>query len=114
MRLGEVIILIGVLLLMQNFSTELSKAGLIITGLGCAPIYPSLIHSTPELFGRDRSQSIIGIQMASAYLGNIVMPPLFGFLARFLSLPLFPFYLFLLLIIMAFMHERLRKDAKGE
>ena len=113
-RLGEVIILIGVLLLMQNFSTELSKAGLIITGLGCAPIYPSFIHSTPELFGRDRSQSIIGIQMASAYLGNIVMPPLFGFLARYLGLPLFPYYLFLLLTVMAFMHERLRRNAKGE
>jgi MFS family permease len=99
---------------MQSFSINLSKAGLIITGLGCAPIYPSLIHSTPELFGRGRSQSIIGIQMASAYLGNIVMPPLFGFLARFLGLPLFPYYLFLLLIIMAFMHEKLLKNAKGE
>ena len=113
-RLGEFIILIGVLLLMQNFSTGLSKAGLIISGLGCAPIYPSLIHSTPELFGRDRSQSIIGIQMASAYLGNIVMPPLFGFLARFFGLPLFPFYLFLLLIVMTIMHEKLRRNAKGE
>ena len=112
-RLGEAIILIGILLLMQNFSISLSKAGLIITGLGCAPIYPSLIHSTPELFGRGKAQSIIGIQIASAYLGNIAMPPLFGFLARSLGLPLFPFYLFLLLIVMTLMHERLRRNAKG-
>ncbi len=113
-RLGEAIILAGILLLMQNFSADLSKIGLIVTGLGCAPVYPSLIHSTPELFGRGKSQSIIGIQMASAYLGNIIMPPLFGFLARFLGLSFFPIYLFVLLIAMAIMHGRLRRNAKGE
>lgn len=76
-------------------------------GLGCAPIYPSIIHSTPEHFGADRSQAVIGIQMASAYLGNLAMPPLFGLLANNITPALFPFYLLALLVLMVFMHEQL-------
>ena len=53
-------------------------AGLILIGLGCAPIYPSVIHSTPAHFGADKSQAVIGVEMASAYIGNCLMPPLFG------------------------------------
>ena len=113
-RFGEIIIALGILGLIQPWSDELSLFSLIILGLGSAPIYPSLIHSTPELFGRDASQSIIGVQMASAYVGNILVPPLFGFLAHFLSLNIFPFYLIVLTILMVLMHERLRKNAKGE
>ena len=82
-------------------------------GLGCAPIYPSIIHSTPEHFGADRSQAVIGIQMASAYVGNLAMPPLFGLLANNITPALFPFYLLALLVLMVFMHEQLvRKTSR--
>ena len=85
----------------------LALSGLVLVGLGCAPIYPSIIHSTPEHFGADRSQAVIGIQMASAYLGNLAMPPLFGLLANNITPALFPFYLLALLVLMVFMHEQL-------
>ncbi len=112
-RLGEGIIVIGLLCLLQPWSDTLSLYGLIILGLGSAPIYPSLIHSTPDLFGKDRSQSIIGVQMASAYAGNIMMPPLFGVIARYLGIGLFPYSLCILALLMILMHERLRKRASA-
>lgn len=113
-RLGEGILLLGLLCLVQNRSEILSLYGLVILGLGSAPVYPSLIHSTPQLFGKDRSQSIIGVQMASAYVGNIVMPPLFGLIVRNLGLQLFPFYLTILTVSLILLHERLRKEAGKE
>lgn len=108
-RLGEGIILIGLIMMIQPYSEVLSLISLIVIGLGCAPIYPSLIHAAPILFGRDRSQSIIGVQMASAYVGNICMPPLFGIIAEKLGIGLFPLYIALLLIVMFYMHETLIK-----
>ena len=108
-RLGEGIILIGLIMMIQPYSEILSLISLIVIGLGCAPIYPSLIHAAPILFGRDRSQSIIGVQMASAYVGNICMPPLFGIIAEKLGIGLFPLYIALLLIVMIYMHETLVK-----
>ena len=81
--------------------------GVLAVGVGCAPIYPSIIHATPDHFGADRSQAVIGIQMASAYVGNLVMPPLFGLLANNITPALFPFYLLVLLVLMVFMHEQL-------
>lgn len=108
-RLGQGIAALGLLLLLFAPVDALSLAGLVITGLGCAPIYPSIIHSTPAHFGKDKSQAVIGVQMASAYLGNVFMPPLFGLIARYTSIALFPVYLILLLILMIIMHERLCK-----
>lgn len=108
-RLGQGIAALGLLLLLFAPVDALSLAGLVITGLGCAPIYPSIIHSTPAHFGTDKSQAVIGVQMASAYLGNVFMPPLFGLIARYTSIALYPVYLILLLILMIIMHERLCK-----
>ena len=86
-----------------------SLAGLVIFGLGCAPVYPSIIHSTPANFGKDNSQAIIGVQMASAYVGSTFMPPLFGLIAQHLSLKLFPIYLALLLLALLLMTEGLNR-----
>ncbi|MEE3379249.1 MAG: MFS transporter [Lachnospiraceae bacterium] len=108
-RLGQGIAALGLLLLLFAPIDALSLAGLVIIGLGCAPIYPSIIHSTPAHFGTDKSQAVIGVQMASAYLGNVFMPPLFGLIARYTSIALYPVYLILLLILMITMHERLCK-----
>ena len=108
-RLGQGIAALGLLLLLFAPIDALSLAGLVIIGLGCAPIYPSIIHSTPAHFGTDKSQAVIGVQMASAYLGNVFMPPLFGLIARYTSIALYPVYLILLLILMIIMHEPLCK-----
>lgn len=107
-RLGEGLILLGLFGILYPGGQSLAKAGLVLTGLGCAPIYPSIIHATPERFGAANSQAMIGVQMASAYLGPLLMPPLFGLIAEHISLALFPFYLLLLLICMIFMHEKLQ------
>ena len=108
-QLGEGLIILGLLLLILPLGTSLALAGLILVGLGCAPIYPSVIHSTPEHFGASRSQAIIGVQMASAYVGTSVMPPLFGWLASHTTIRLLPYYLIVLLAVMAVSHEKLCK-----
>ncbi len=113
-RLGLVLILAGVLIILAPPGGGTSLLGLIIIGLGCAPVYPCVIHSTPALFGADRSQAIIGVQMASAYVGTCLMPPLFGLIAGRISISLFPFYLLVILAVMFMMHERLlKKTAKN-
>ena len=106
-RLGQGVLAVGVAALLVPGPQLLALAGLVLVGVGCAPIYPSIIHATPDHFGADRSQAVIGIQMASAYVGNLVMPPLFGLLANNITLALFPFYLLVLLVLMVFMHEQL-------
>ncbi len=105
-RMGQVLILLGIVTVMLPAGDAVALAGLILIGLGCAPIYPCIIHSTPTHFGKDKSQAIIGVQMAAAYIGTMLMPPLFGILANHLSISLLPIYLLVLLAIMAFMHER--------
>ena len=110
-RLGLGIILLGVLIMLLPLGKAISLAGLILIGLGCAPIYPCLIHSTPAHFGADRSQAIIGVQMASAYVGTCLMPPVFGLIAGALSTALLPVYLLLFLLLMVWMHERLIQKA---
>jgi fucose permease len=77
-----------------------------VVGLGCAPIYPCIIHSTPGRFGEDRSQAIVGVQMAAAYCGTLFMPPLFGMLSERISMGIFPVYLLLILALMVLTHER--------
>ena len=108
-RLGQAVLLAGVLCLLLPFGTSSALTGLVLVGLGCAPVYPSIIHSTPDRFGADQSQAIIGIQMASAYVGTCLMPPLFGLIANHISVSLLPPYLLALLAMMALMHERLLK-----
>lgn len=113
-RLGECIILIGITALLLPFNENGTLVGLILIGLGCAPIYPCIIHATPANFGADTSQAIIGAQMASAYVGTCFMPPLFGVIANRISVALLPLYLFLILALMFVMHELLLKRVKEE
>ena len=111
-RLGQVLIAVGILIMFLPFGQTLSLVGLIVIGLGCAPIYPCIIHSTPMHFGADKSQAIIGIQMASAYVGTLLMPPVFGLIANHITVALLPVYLFIILILMFVMHEALTKKTK--
>ena len=106
-RLGQVIIAVGIAAFLIPGPDVIALAGFILIGLGCAPIYPCIIHSTPAHFGADRSQAIIGVQMASAYIGTTLMPPLFGLIANNISAGLLPVYILIVLILMVIMHERL-------
>lgn len=113
-RLGEGILFAGILALLLPFGNGSALLGLLLVGFGCAPIYPCIIHSTPIHFGADKSQAIIGVQMACAYLGTCLMPPLFGFIANYIAVSLLPLYLLFLLIFMMLMYEKLLKNVKGE
>lgn len=108
-HMGIVIIFIGIVSMFLSYSL----LGFILIGLGCAPIYPCIIHSTPNHFGANNSQAIIGIQMASAYIGTCIMPPIFGLIARHLSIKLLPIFLLISLMLMTIMNELLNKKTKG-
>ena len=113
-RLGQVLIGVGILLMFLPFGEKVALLGLLVIGFGCAPIYPCIIHSTPDNFGADKSQAIVGVQMASAYTGNLLMPPLFGLIANHISVGLFPVYMLLILCVMWVMHMQLQKRVKKE
>ncbi len=110
-RMGLLISVAGAMMIALPLkSPSLALAGLVVVGLGCAPVYPSIIHSTPENFGRENSQAIIGIQMASAYTGSTLMPSVFGFLSEHLSLSIFPYFLIFFIILTLIMTEKLNRD----
>jgi fucose permease len=106
-RLGQGIVAVGIGLMLLPLGTVATVAGLLLTGFGCAPIYPCVIHSTPYFFGAANSQLIIGVQMASAYVGNLLMPPLFGVIADILGAEVLPLYLGGILLVMVLMHRRM-------
>jgi len=107
-RLGLAIIFVGIAALALPFEAA-ALAGLVIIGFGCAPVYPSVIHSTPEHFGQENSQAIIGIQMAFAYIGIVIMPPVYGLITQYISSKLLPLYLLLINLLMLAMTEALNK-----
>lgn len=104
-RMGLCIITAGIALLCIPFHSAFALIGFVIIGLGCAPIYPCIIHMTPSVFGEDKSQAMIGVQMAFAYTGFLIMPSLFGVIADYISISLLPVYQLVLLILMFLMHE---------
>ncbi|MCL2763052.1 MAG: MFS transporter [Treponema sp.] len=110
-RLGQIIIGCGIVVLVLPFEKTLLP-GLFMIGLGCAPIYPSLIHETPANFGKAYSQAIIGIQMGSAYVGTTIMPPLFGWIASCMSFNILPIFIGIILIIKVIMVEMVNRKVK--
>ena len=113
-RLGQLVMILGILVLLLPLPNHIALvAGFVIIGLGCAPIYPCVIHSTPHYFGADKSQAIVGMQMASAYIGSMFMPAIFGFIGQNVSMSLLPAYLIILLSIMAFMHMQLLRTYRS-
>ncbi len=111
-RIGEAFIAAGILMMLLPFGNHVTLMGIIVVGLGCAPIYPSIIHSTPEHFGSSNSQAVIGIQMASAYIGTLSLPPVFGWIGARIGIASLPVYLILMLAAMIFMHEALCMKTK--
>jgi fucose permease len=108
-RLGQALIVCGIVFLFLPFGAFSLLPGFFIIGLGCAPIFPSLLHETPKNFGADYSQAIIGIQMSNAYIGIMVMPPLFGLLASHTTFNLFPIFIGALLLLKIGMAETANK-----
>ena len=103
---GTCILACGIgLLFLPVPSYAVAFAGFIVIGLGCAPIYPCIIHSTPYNFGAENSGAIIGIQMASAYVGTMFIPPLFGLLGKRIGFGIMPVYLLVFVAIMIIMVE---------
>ena len=111
-RLGQCVITVGIVIMLLPLGDMAAMAGLLIIGLGCAPIYPCVIHSTPEHFGEENSQALIGVQMASAYVGILFMPPLFGLIANHISASLLPWYVGAINVVMIVMCERLNRKSK--
>lgn len=108
-RYGTLIGVMGVVLVLLPFENIIfSATGLVLAGVGGGPVYPSVIHSTPTNFGEDNSQAVIGLQMASAYTGTTLMPPIFGLIADF-SIWLYPLFLMVFVLITFFSAELLNK-----
>ena len=104
---GSAIVFLGICLLFTPWSKAMVLPALILIGLGCAPVYPSVIHSTPHNFGAEHSSALIGVQMAAAYVGTLLMPPLFGIFGRAFGMGLFPYYSLLLLLFMIYMYRKM-------
>ncbi|MBP1043813.1 MFS transporter [Vagococcus sp. BWB3-3] len=115
-RIGQILIVSGALLLILAKSYPLLLLGICLIGFGCAPIYPAMLHETPERFGQAIAQQIMGIQMAIAYTGSVVLPPLFGFLAPKLGMEVLPIFLIGYGSVMYVASELLNKklDAEGQ
>ena len=108
-RLGQGLICVGIMLIAAPLPNACAMVGLVVVGLGCAPVYPSIIHCTPAYFGREFALALTGMQMAFAYVGSLLMSPLFGVVAQWVSPALYPFYLAALLGLMVLMSEALNR-----
>ncbi len=108
-RMGMVITGVGLLGLLLPLGNAVLQIGFVMIGLGCAPIFPSMLHETPVRFGKSVSQKLVGLQMASAYLGSTIMPPIFGAIAQYINMSLFPYFLLLMLVLMFALSENLNR-----
>ena len=104
--IGTAVLICGIIaLLIPTDSYIAAFIAFLVIGFGCAPIYPCIIHSTPNNFGAENSGAIIGIQMASAYVGSTFIPPLFGLLGNSAGFEIMPIYILAFFILMITMTE---------
>ena len=108
-RMGQALIAVGIALVFLPAGNTCLRAGLVTIGLGCAPIYPCIIHETPANFGKSLSMAMTGIQMAAAYTGTTLLSPLFGVLAQNITMQLYPWALLVMLLLMVVLSEQLHK-----
>lgn len=106
-RVGGVVLILAIILT-PIVPVEFFWIVLLLLGLGCAPFYPMMMHQTPRLYGVDASPSLIGLQMASAYVGSTLSPPVFGFISKYLGMWIFPLYILLFFILLVFSTEKKR------
>ena len=112
-RLGQVLVAAGIALIFLPWDGNVLVAGLVLVGLGCAPIYPSIIHATPARFGDDVALELTGMQMAFAYVGSLAMSPLFGLIAQTIDISLYPAYLAVLLVVMVIAAEKVNRATRA-
>ncbi|MBQ8978696.1 MAG: MFS transporter [Oscillospiraceae bacterium] len=99
-RIGTAIEAAGILLIFLPFESYIpAAAGFVITGIGMGPVYPSIQHMAPINFGRQNSSAVIGLQMASAYMGSTFMPMVFGHLQQAAGIGIMPVYLTVFLLL---------------
>jgi fucose permease len=108
-RGGQFIIGIGAVLLLIFNQTYVNLFGLILIGMGCAPIYPSMLHETPVRFGKNNSSKLMGVQMAFAYIGTTTVPPALGLLSGRLGIQFYPVFILVILIVMFVSSEKVNK-----
>lgn len=113
-RMGESIILLGIVLALIQVNKYIPMVGFVIVGLGCAPIYPAIIRSTPYRFSKAESQSAMGLEMASAYVGNLSMPPLIGLIARSIgdNYSILPYFMIGFATLMIICHETINEKTR--
>lgn len=112
--ISTLILLIAIILFILPLPLGVAAAALFFIGFGCGPVFPNLTHLTPQNFGEDISQSVIGLQQASAYTGIMLMPWLFGILAQTITTAIFPYYLLFLFAIFALTLFMLQKAVSGK
>lgn len=108
-RAGEIAILSGVVFFLLPLPETFSMLSFILIGLGCAPIFPSMLHETPARFGDAEAQNIMGFQMAVAYIGASLLPPLFGVIASVTHFVVFPLFLLAYITLMLVNSERVNR-----
>jgi len=108
-RVGEGIMVLGIAIMLLPFGYEMIMVGTLLSGIGGAPLYPCLVHSIPAYFGENRSQAVIGVLMAAAFVGCCAMPPVFGLIAQYVSVGLLPVFLAVLTALMVCSYERLNR-----
>lgn len=113
-RIGEALIVAGIVVLFIPSNNNLLQVAFFLIGMGCAPIYPCMLHETPNRFSKSLSASLMGIQMACAYVGSTFMPPLFGAISGAISLSLFPIFLLIILILMILSSEHVNIAVKNK
>ena len=105
-RLGQALVAVGLIGLIVLDGPLAAGACVLVAGLGCAPIYPSIVALTPKRFGERASQGLVSLQMACAYAGSMLVPPIFGLVAGAGGSPLIPFMALALLAANIFLAER--------
>ena len=99
-RVGQTLLALGCIFMMIPAGSTLSGIGLVVCGLGCAPIYPNIIQDTPVNYGTENSQAAIGVQMAFAYVGSTFLPSIFGALAGVGGYGLLPYFAISICVLM--------------
>ncbi|KAF0818125.1 putative MFS-type transporter [Bacillus sp. ZZV12-4809] len=97
--LSQIILLLGILTVALGRGSIL-YGGFILIGIGCAAIFPTMIHETPRRFGKRHSGAIIGFQVAAGYVGITAIPPLLGVLFQGFSMNLMPLFLGIFVLIL--------------
>lgn len=113
-RVGQIAMITGCLIMLLPLNSIFSLAGIIVFGLGCAPVYPSMLQETPVRFGKVYAQDIMGFQMGVAYMGSTFMPPLLGKICTAFSMTWLPYFLLFFAVVLFLLSEKLNRTVYGK